>query len=81
MPVRGEAVAVDERVVVGEVEDAGFGVSGLYGMGRWNAQGRRRRGEGRTWGFGVTLPTSTQLNPRLNRPIALNEWKEHELDA
>ena len=48
VPVRGEAVAVDERVVVGEVEDAGFGVSGLYGMGRWNAQGEEAE-RGRTY--------------------------------
>lgn len=69
MTLGWESITVDDGGVFREVENSWFWVSFLS-MVRWTLWDPFRRGGdvGHTWGFGVTLPTSTQLNPRLNSP-------------
>lgn len=76
MTFRRESIPVDESRIGGKVEYPGFGIAWLKSKkvnGNWRLAGCQRvrywNGEVFTCGLGVTLPISTQPNPRLNRPI------------
>lgn len=73
MTIGRESIPIDQRVVFWKVKDPRPGVTWLSNL----CQDHTTFGMVTpTWGFGVILPISTQLNPRSSKPVCVSPVSE-----
>jgi hypothetical protein len=72
MTIGRESIPVDQRAVFWKVEDPRPRITWLSNLCQDHATSGMVVP---TWGFGVMLPISTQLNPRSSKPVQVRSVK------